>query len=262
VSDPLPRRAVAPPVSASWAALRKHTPARIALGLAGFGLPTAAHLEFQAAHARARDAVHARLDVGALISAIASHGFEVISVASAAANRQAYLRMPDLGRTLAAESPSRLSQPMVAPDVVIVVGDGLSSIAVERNAVPVLAALGRRLADMGLRLAPIVVATGARVALADEIGELLQARLSVIMIGERPGLSAADSLGMYLTFEPRRGRMDSERNCISNIRAGGMRAAAAAERAFDLIRSMLAHRASGVLLASRALAGQSSCKTS
>jgi ethanolamine ammonia-lyase small subunit len=262
VSDPLPRRAVAPPVSASWAALRKHTPARIALGLAGFGLPTAAHLEFQAAHARARDAVHARLDVGALISAIASHGFEVISVASAAANRQAYLRMPDLGRTLAAESRSRLSQPMVAPDVVIVVGDGLSSIAVERNAVPVLAALGRRLADMGLRLAPIVVATGARVALADEIGELLQARLSVIMIGERPGLSAADSLGMYLTFEPRRGRMDSERNCISNIRAGGMRAAAAAERAFDLIRSMLAHRASGVLLASRALAGQSSCKTS
>jgi ethanolamine ammonia-lyase small subunit len=151
---------------------------------------------------------------------------------------------------------------MVAPDVVIVVGDGLSSVAVERNAVPVLAALGRRLADMRLRLAPIVVASGARVALADEIGELLQARLSVIMIGERPGLSAADSLGMYLTFEPRRGRVDSERNCISNVHAGGMTAEAAAARAVELMRTMLAHRASGVLLASRALAGQSSCKTS
>jgi ethanolamine ammonia-lyase small subunit len=127
----------------------------------------------------------------------------------------------------------------------------LSSVAVERNAIPVLELLWTRLADLGLRLAPIVVANQARVALADEIGEIVQAKLSVMMIGERPGLSAADSLGMYLTFEPRRGRLDSERNCISNIHAAGMTAEGAAARAVDLIRSMLEHRASGVLLAAR-----------
>jgi ethanolamine ammonia-lyase small subunit len=238
-------------VQASWAALRKHTPARIAIGRAGFGLPTKAYLEFQAAHARARDAVHAKLDVDAILQAIASRGWPVISVASAAENRQAFLRMPDLGRTLCAESKAKLSEPMVAPDVAIVVGDGLSSVAVERNAVAVLDLLWKRLHKIGLRLAPIVVATQARVALADEIGELLQAKLSVMMIGERPGLSAADSLGMYLTFEPHRGRLDSERNCISNIHAAGMAAEDAAARAVDLIRPMLAHRAAGVLLAAR-----------
>ena len=232
----------------SWTALRRHTPARIALGRSGFGLPTAAHLAFQAAHARARDAVHAALDAAAIVSQIGARGFEVMCVESAAASRQAYLRMPDLGRTLSAQSRARLSEPMLAPDVVIVVGDGLSSVAVARNAVPVLELLGRRVRDIGLRLAPIIVATGARVALADEIGELLQARLSVILIGERPGLSAADSLGMYLTFAPRRGRLDSERNCISNIHAAGMTAEAAAARAVELIQSMLEHRASGVLL--------------
>jgi len=242
----------------SWTALRRHTPARIALGRSGFGLPTAAHLAFQAAHARARDAVHAALDATAIMSEIGARGFEVIRVDSAAASRQAYLRMPDLGRTLSAQSRARLSEPMLAPDVVIVVGDGLSSVAVERNAVPVLELLGRRVRDIGLRLAPIIVATGARVALADEIGELLQARLSVILIGERPGLSAADSLGIYLTFAPRRGRLDSERNCISNIHAAGMTSEAAAARAVELIQSMLDHRASGVLLAARALARQPS----
>jgi ethanolamine ammonia-lyase small subunit len=247
-----------PPLPAGWLALRSHTPARIALGRAGCGLPTVPHLAFQAAHARARDAVHAALDVPALCSAIASRGFETIAVESAAASRQAYLRMPDLGRTLGEESRAQLSQPMVAPDVVIVVGDGLSSVAVERNAVPVLEGLGPRLRDMGLRLAPVIVATHARVALADEIGELLQARLAIIMLGERPGLSAADSLGMYLTFSPRRGRVDSERNCISNIHAAGMTSEAAAARTAELIRSMLAHGASGVLLATRALARVSS----
>jgi ethanolamine ammonia-lyase small subunit len=140
---------------------------------------------------------------------------------------------------------------MVAPDAVIVVGDGLSSIAVERNAVAVLEYLWPRLRTAGLRLAPIVVAEQARVALADEIGEIVQARVSVMIIGERPGLSAADSLGMYLTYDPRAGRVDSERNCISNIREGGMRAEEAAAQAAGLVRAMLAHRASGIALASR-----------
>jgi ethanolamine ammonia-lyase small subunit len=238
-------------ISESWLALRRHTPARVAIGRAGSGLPTHAYLEFQAAHARARDAVHAALDLDAMMQSIAACGWPVIPVRSAAADRQAYLRIPDLGRRLSAESRARLSEPMIAPDVVIVIGDGLSSVAVECNAVPVLQCLGRRLAAAGLRVAPIILAVQARVALADEIGELLQARISLIMIGERPGLSAADSLGIYLTFSPRVGRVDSERNCISNIREGGMRAADAAAQAAELTRCMLDHQSSGVLLASR-----------
>ena len=238
-------------VQASWLSLRRHTPARIAIGRVGFGLPTRAYLDFQAAHARARDAVHAQLDVEAMARAMAARGWQAIAVTSVAESRPAYLRLPDRGRALSSDSKARLSEPMVAPDVVIVVGDGLSSIAVERNALPALELLCKRIPDLGLRLAPIILATGARVALADEIGELLQAKLSVILIGERPGLSAADSLGMYLTFKPRRGRVDSERNCISNIHAAGMSAEDAAARALDLVRLMLEHRASGVLLAAR-----------
>ncbi len=240
-----------PQPPAGWAALRRLTPARIAIGRTGCGLPTTAYLDFQAAHARARDAVHAELDVTATLREIAARGWPALAVASAAQSRQEFLRKPDLGRALGTASRARLSEPMVAPDVAIVIGDGLSSVAIARNAAPVLDVLCQRLADMRLRFAPILVATQARVALADEIGELLQAKLAIMMIGERPGLSAADSLGMYLTFAPRRGRVDSERNCISNIRAGGMTAQDAAARAAKLIRCMLDQCASGVLLASR-----------
>jgi ethanolamine ammonia-lyase small subunit len=133
-----PEHAVVQSVPESWLALRRHTPARVAIGRVGSGLPTQAYLEFQAAHARARDAVHAALNLDAMVQSFAASGWPVIPVRSAAADRQAYLRMPDLGRRLSAESKARLSEPMVAPDVVIVVGDGLSSVAVECNAVPVL----------------------------------------------------------------------------------------------------------------------------
>ncbi len=235
-------------VHRSWIALRGYTPARIAIGRAGCGLPLKAHLEFQAAHARARDAVQASLHVDAFAAALASFGWPVCTVRSAAPNRQVFLRQPNLGRLLSDESKAELSEPMIAPDVVIVIGDGLSSLAVERNAIPVLKCLWPRLQDLGYRLGPIVVATQARVALADHIGELLQAKLSIMMIGERPGLSAADSLGLYLTYEPRIGRVDSERNCISNVRDGGMSAEKAAEHALELIKSMFTQRASGVSL--------------
>ena len=240
-----------PVVQQSWVALRRYTPARIALGRAGNGVPTQAHLAFQAAHARARDAVHASLDAQAFADRLASSGYPAITVRSAAADRQAYLRFPDLGRTLAAESKARLSEPLVAPDVVIVVADGLSSVAVERNAFPVLQALWDRLQERRYEIAPVVVALQARVAVADQIGEVLQAKLSVMMIGERPGLSAADSLGMYLTYAPRVGRLDSERNCISNIHANGMSAEDTATQACRLIDSMFTYRVSGVALAQR-----------
>jgi ethanolamine ammonia-lyase small subunit len=232
----------------SWVALRRYTPARIAIGRVGCGLPIKAHLEFQAAHARARDAVQASLEVDDFAKLLTACGWSVCTVRSAASNRQVFLRQPNLGRLLSPESKVELSEPMIAPDVVIVIGDGLSSLAVERHAIPVLKCLWPRLQDLGYRLGPIVVATQARVGLADHIGELLQAKISVMMIGERPGLSAADSLGLYLTYEPRIGRVDSERNCISNVRDEGMTAENGAAAAVNLINSMFVHRASGVSL--------------
>jgi ethanolamine ammonia-lyase small subunit len=235
------------PARESWVSLRRHTPARIALGRAGCGLPVKAHLDFQAAHARARDAVHAALDVAALAEKIAC-GSPVLVVQSQAQDRHAFLRFPDLGRRLSPASQALLSEPLVAPEVVIVVGDGLSSVAVERNAVPLLEILCARLRGIGLQVGPIVLATQARVALADQIGELMQAKVAVMLIGERPGLSAADSLGMYLTYDPKVGRVDSERNCISNIHARGMSAEQAAEQAVELIKAMLLHRAAGIAL--------------
>lgn len=234
-----------------WSGLRRFTEARIALGRAGSGLPTAAHLAFQAAHAQARDAVHVPLDVPALLADIAAQGWECVSVASAAPDRATYLKRPDLGRRLSAEGVARLSEPAAAPDVVLVVADGLSSTAVAANAVPVLAALIPRLTASGRRVGPIVVATQARVALGDPVGAILQARASVVLVGERPGLSAADSLGLYLTWMPRPGRVDSERNCISNIRLGGTPPDAAAEQAAALLAAMFAEERSGVALAAR-----------
>jgi ethanolamine ammonia-lyase small subunit len=241
-------RPARPATADGWIALRRHTPARIAIGRAGFGLPAQAYLDFLAAHARARDAVHAGLNVEALAQDIAHCGLASITVRSAAADRQIFLKRPDLGRRLAADSATLLSEPMVAPDVAIVIGDGLSSIAVERNAVAVLQPLCTKLRAGARVVGPIVIATQARVALADQVGELLQARVSIIMLGERPGLSAADSLGMYLTYAPRTGRVDSERNCISNIHSEGMAAEHAAVGAFDLVQSMLRFSASGVAL--------------
>jgi ethanolamine ammonia-lyase small subunit len=233
---------------ANWFSLRNFTGARIALGRAGCGLPVKAHLEFQAAHARARDAVHAELHVEDVKNDIISCGWPVRTVQSAAPNRQVFLQRPDLGRLLSEESKAQLSAPMIAPDLVFILGDGLSSVAVERNACPILKILWPQLVRSGFRMAPVILAAQARVALADHIGELLQAKLSIMMIGERPGLSAADSLGLYLTYQPRVGRVDSERNCISNIHAKGMNATDAATQTLQLIKSIFSTGASGVRL--------------
>ncbi|WP_427912198.1 ethanolamine ammonia-lyase subunit EutC [Ramlibacter sp. MMS24-I3-19] len=185
-------------------------------------------LAFGWAHARARDAVHTPLDVAALEADLRAAGFEVCQVHSAASGRTTYLRRPDLGRQLDASHHPAL-QAMPAPDLALVVGDGLSSLAVQRHAVPLLVALRERLGDR-FRCSPVVVAQQARVALADDIGEQLRARLSVMLIGERPGLSSPDSLGIYVTHAPRRGRHDAERNCISNVRPEGLPIPAAAHK--------------------------------
>ncbi|TWA82884.1 ethanolamine ammonia-lyase light chain [Azospirillum brasilense] len=254
-SEPVPLSSPAQPGPAQpdrWAHLRRHTDARIALGHAGSGLPTAAHLAFQAAHAQARDAVHTPLDAAALLAALAERGWPAVAVTSAAPDRATYLKRPDLGRQLSEESQRRLSEPVRAPDVALVVGDGLSGTAVQANAVAVLEALIPKLQAAGLRVGPVVVAEQARVALGDPVGALLQARASVVLIGERPGLSAADSLGLYLTWEPRPGRVDSERNCISNVRVGGLAPAAAAAQAAALLGAMFAQQRSGIRLDSPA----------
>jgi ethanolamine ammonia-lyase small subunit len=227
-----------------WREWRAATPARIALGRAGAGLPTDEALRFGWAHAMARDAVHAALDVDALETALRDQGWPVVRVHSRAPDRTTYLRRPDLGRQLDPADAERLramagaSAHGPACDVCIVVGDGLSSLAVERHAAPLLAALRPHLPE-ATRFAPVVIASQARVALADEAGEALGARLAVILIGERPGLSSPDSLGLYLTHTPRRGRFDAERNCISNVRPEGLSYDAAAFKLAWLMRAAL-----------------------
>lgn len=206
----------------AWGQLRRLTPARIALGRTGASLPTKAHLEFQLAHALARDAVHHPFDANALRAALEARGHEVVVLHSAAADRRIYLQRPDLGRRLDGESRGRLQQRADADgyDAALVVADGLSPLAIFENAVPLLDALLPRLA--GWRLAPLVVVEQGRVAVADEVGELLGAGMAAILIGERPGLSSPDSMGIYLTANPRVGTADADRNCISNVRRAGL----------------------------------------
>jgi len=212
--------------------LRAMTTARVALGRMGAGLPTAPLLAFQRDHALARDAVHFPFDPSGIAGALAPR--PVITVASQAGDRAAYLRRPDDGRALAAESAGRLSRGDW--DLSIVIADGLSAPAVDVHAAAVALRLIERLPDW--RLAPIVIASLARVALGDAIGERLGARMVVVLIGERPGLSAADSLGAYLTWAPAVGRRDSERNCVSNIRPPhGLGYDAAADTLAWLIRA-------------------------
>ncbi|SFB06969.1 Ethanolamine ammonia-lyase light chain [Poseidonocella pacifica] len=197
-----------------FARLRAATPARIGLGRSGAALTTATSLEFQYAHARARDAVHRPLDIPGLKAALAP--LETVDVQSAAPDRQTYLRRPDLGRQLGS---GVVLDSMEGCDVALIIADGLSADAVQSHAAPVLHALCPRL--MGLRLSPVVIATQARVALGDAIAERFGARLSIVLVGERPGLTVADSLGAYITFAPGRGVRDSARNCISNIHGQG-----------------------------------------
>jgi ethanolamine ammonia-lyase small subunit len=229
-----------------WDGLRRHTPARIALGRTGAALPTHEVLRFAAAHAQARDAVHVALDVPALQAMLAASGWASTVVHSRAPTREAYLRRPDWGRRLAPDCADALQASTSAPvDLAIVLGDGLSAVALQQHAVPVLQALKTSLAGR-LSLAPAVIATQARVALGDEIGALLQARLVLVLLGERPGLSSPDSLGAYLTHAPQLGCHDAQRNCVSNIRPAGLPPAVAAQRLAWLATEALRRRLTGV----------------
>src|SRR4051794_3030439 len=213
-----------------WTHLRRLTPARIALGRAGGSLPTAEVLAFAAAHAAARDAVHAALDVDQLERDLAPVGLPVIRLHSRAADRATYLQRPDPGRRLDDASRDRLHAARAdpAPDVALLVADGLSALAAQRQAPPVLERLVPLLCGAGLRPSPVWVVLQGRVAVEDEVGQALGAAAAVVLIGERPGLGSPDSLGAYLVFGPRPGRTDADRNCVSNIRPEGLPPAAAA----------------------------------
>lgn len=227
------------------------TSARISLGQTGPSIPTREQLRFQLDHALARDAVHAQLDVTTILRDLQQRGLSALPLQGAASDRRTYLRRPDLGRTLQAYSAEVLqhhaadsAQP---PEVVFILADGLSALALERHALPLLDAT-LPLLKPGLREGPFCIVSQARVAIGDEIGHLLGARLSVLLIGERPGLSSPDSLGVYLTWEPRPGRTDAERNCISNIRAGGLNYADAAARITYYIHEAQRLGATGIAL--------------
>lgn len=232
----------------SWAELRRHTAARIALGRSGASLPTREVLAFELAHAQARDAVLTALDTAALRRTLEGQGWRVCEARSRAPDQAAYLARPDWGRRLDGASRQALAAlGLRSAGLALLVGDGLSSSAVQQHAAPLLGAL-RPLLPPGLDLAPLVIARHARVALADEVGEVFGARLAVCLIGERPGLSSPDSLGAYLTYAPRVGRNDAERNCISNIRPQGLGYGEAALQLATLIRAALRAQLSGVKL--------------
>ncbi len=224
------RPAFTPPPD-PWFDLRKHTAARLALGRTGHAVPTDELLRFGLAHAMARDAVHLPLDAEALAARLVQAGIEPLRVKSAAPDRAAYLLRPDLGRQLCAEDAERLEKMSSTPDnqLLIVLADGLSSAAIDRNGVDLVEAI-RKQVPRGWRIGPVVIATQARVALGDPIGALLGARLVAVLIGERPGLSSPDSIGIYLTWKPQAGRSDADRNCISNVRPEGLDVDSAAAR--------------------------------
>lgn len=248
-----------PPVTHNpWLALRRFTQARIALGRAGVSLPTAPQLAFQLAHAKARDAVHLALDVPSLQAALAALGQETLVLHSAAADRDTYLKRPDLGRRLDASSrralldrakgtkPDGSQADRRSHDVVFMIADGLSALAVDLHSLPLLDRVLPSLRAEGWSMAPLVIIEQGRVAIQDEVGELFGARLAVILIGERPGLSSPDSMGLYMTWMPRPGLTDADRNCISNVRPEGLRCDQAAEKLLHLLRESRRLNMSGV----------------
>ena len=238
-----------------WQALRQFTAARIALGHTGISQLTGAQLDFQLAHARARDAVHQALDPAAVVQALAQAwpgSPPALLLHSAAANRNVYLQRPDLGRRLDAPSRALLAAqrrggPGERPyDLAVVIADGLSALAVAQNAPPCLESLHARLAAETWLLAPPAIVEQGRVAVGDEVGELLGAKILVVFIGERPGLSSPDSMGLYVTWAPRGGLTDESRNCISNVRPAGLRCEDAAAKLHYLLTEARRRQLTGI----------------
>lgn len=237
------------PVADPWANLRSLTAARVGLARAGASLATAPLLDFRLAHARARDAVTADFNAGKIAEDLAAAGIDAVTGDSAAPDKRSYLMRPDLGRRLAPETEAMLNaRPKAAYDIAFVVSDGLSALAVEAHAAALLTRVVPRLRDASLTLAPITIVRGGRVAIGDHVAGLTGASCAVVLIGERPGLSAPDSMGAYLTWMPGGGTTDADRNCISNIRPDGIGYDDAAFKLIHLLQAIRALRRSGVAL--------------
>lgn len=228
--------------------LKEFTAARIAIGRVGNSIPLKQSMEFKLAHAHARDAVYSTLDVDGLISKFKVFDLSVFHLHSQAANRQKYLKRPDLGRLLSDESKELLTGFTTNPDVAIIIVDGLSATAVNENTPGLLKMLIPLLTAAKISIAPLCLVEQGRVAIGDDIASGLSAKLSVVLIGERPGLSSADSMGAYLTYNPQPGLTDESRNCISNIRKEGLKYKQAAEKIFYLINESFKRKLSGVAL--------------
>ncbi len=228
--------------------LREFTAARVGLGRTGNSVPTEALLDFRMAHARARDAVHHTFHSSSLMVELRQESWEAVALESCARDRTEYLRRPDQGRRLNPDFLSVLKDKAADFDLVFVIADGLSPLAVQRHAVPVLKLVYAALASDGWLIAPVVVVERGRVAIGDEVGAALGAKLVVVLIGERPGLSSPDSLGIYLTWHPVPGRTDAERNCISNIRPEGLSYDAGAFKLLFLAREARRRKLTGVQL--------------
>jgi ethanolamine ammonia-lyase small subunit len=253
----MPKPATAPPAIVNkdpWERLKTFTAARIAMGRAGVSVPTASHLDFQLSHAKARDAVHLPLDKEALFSGLGALGLPVLELNSRARDRREYLLRPDLGRRLDSESVATLqkaakakpAEPAAPADLVLVIADGLSSSAIERQTIPFLRAFLPLAQAHSWRLAKTVFVNLGRVAVGDEVGEILGAKVVAVLVGERPGLSSPDSMGIYMTYAPVMGLTDERRNCISNIRPEGQPFVQAARTLEHLLAKALAERISGV----------------
>lgn len=250
----------------AWAALKAFTPARIALGRTGTALPLKEVLDFRMAHAHARDAVYSLLDIDSLVAQMRSLELSVNLLHSEAANRQVYLQRPDKGRKLDKASIESLTalggmneaainnsvasveQSSSPHTIAIVLTDGLSATAINRHALSLLELLIPMLQTASIALYPVTIVQQGRVAIGDEVGSLQKADLSIVLIGERPGLSSPDSMGIYLTYKPKPGLTDEARNCISNVRPGGLSFEAAADKLFWLIQEALKMQISGVAL--------------
>ena len=232
-----------------WAVLKAYTNARIALGRTGVSVPLRESLLFKLAHAHAKDAVYSRVDVADLQADLAGTGLPVYSVQSQADSRDMYLQRPDLGRLLNESSREKLQQLNSLPaDICLIIADGLSATAIHKNASPVVRLFVEKARQAGYSLAPIIIVEQGRVAITDAIGELLRPRLVVILIGERPGLSAFDSMGAYITYAPQPGLTDERRNCISNIRDGGLSPVLAVDKLMYIIHSAFRLGLTGVAL--------------
>lgn len=252
--DPRPVAGAPPVAGVSWSELKALTSARVGLTEPGAALPTQDVLELHEDHARAQDAVRAQFDPDSLLATATALGLAGVPVTSRAESLSTYLERPDLGRRLSDASRSDLDQMGAdrdedgSPDVVVVVGDGLSSTGINRHGADLVAAVVEFLRDAGASVGPLVVAKHARVALGDEIGAVLGAKVVVMVVGERPGLSAADSVGAYLTYAPRVGRTDAERNCVSNIRPGGLAISDAGARIGAITMLALSQKRTGIEL--------------